>query len=398
LPTTLIRPRTAAIALAAFLLVAFPYLFTWPFFGSFLDEFRTFQATRFAIWMIILMGLNLLTGYSGQITLGHGALVAVGAYVAAICMTQFGMPVVLAVVVAGLVTGAIGFLLGVPALRLTGPYLAIATLAMMIALPQILKLDGIREWTGGVQGIVFDIEDKPRTPGMLEGFVSERQWLYYCCIVPALLMTAIAWSITRSRIGRAFLAVRDTEIGAVHMGINVPLYKMTAFGLSAFYAGIGGGLWVFNEAFMSPDTFEIIMSITMLVVIVLGGVASILGTFFAAIIMTFRNDIVDFLKDTGVLRLPGAVMPGQEQPADTLTGALYGLILVITVITMPRGIAGFLQQINRETPRLVAASVRQRLVSSADRASALTNSAILLARGRRAASADSDDERQDPRR
>ncbi len=395
---TLIRPRTAGIALLAFLLVAFPYLFTWPFFGSFLDEFRTFQVTRFAIWLIILMGLNLLTGYSGQITLGHGALVAVGAYVAGVLITQYGVPVVVAVLAAGLLTGALGFLLGVPALRLTGPYLAIATLAMMLALPQMLKLDGVREWTGGAQGINLDT---PHVPGTLKGLVSDRQWLYYCCLVPALAMTAMAWSITRSRLGRAFLALRDTEIGAQHMGINVPLYKMTAFGLSAFFAGIGGGLFIFTEAFMSPDTFEIILSLTMLVVVVMGGLASIVGTLFAAVIMTFRNEIVDKLASLGILEFPGWVMPGEEQSANTLTGALYGLILVVTIITMPRGIAGFLQQIGRDTPRTVLASVRGFVSSSADRASALTVSARLLRHRRSPApkgSSDAHDETANPRR
>jgi len=338
------------------------------------------------------MGLNLLTGYSGQISLGHGALVAVGAYTAAVLMTEFGVPVYLAVLGAGLLTGSVGFLLGIPALRLTGPYLAIATLAMMLALPQILKLDGVREWTGGVQGVLLET---PRVPGALDDLVSDRQWLYYSCMVPALLMTAIAWSITRSRLGRAFVALRDTEIGAQHMGINVPLYKMTAFGLSALFAGIGGGLFVYTEAFMSPDTFEIILSITMLVVVVLGGLASIVGAVIAAIIMTFRNDLVDFLASLGILEVPGALMPGQEQPPDTLTGALYGLILVITMITMPRGIAGFLRELSRETPREMLASVRRFVPSGIDLSSARTFSGRLFGRGRRATPKehkDSDDE------
>jgi branched-chain amino acid transport system permease protein len=204
-------------------------------------------------------------------------------------------------------------------------------------------------------------------------------------MVPALLMTAIAWSITRSRLGRAFVALRDTEIGAQHMGINVPLYKMTAFGLSALFAGIGGGLFVYTEAFMSPDTFEIILSITMLVVVVLGGLASIVGTVIAAIIMTFRNDLVDFLADRGILEVPGALMPGQEGPSDTLTGALYGLILVMTIITMPRGIAGFLRELSRDTPREMLASVRRFVPSAIDLTSARAIPGQLFGRGRRAA-------------
>ena len=142
-----LRPRLLGLILLLAALAVFPYLYTWPFFGGFLDEFRTFQATRFGLWLIILMGLNLLTGYSGQISLGHAALVSVGAYVTAVLMSEGFMgqdvPIAVGVLAAGLFTGALAFLLGIPALRLSGPYLAIATLAMIIALPQILKLESI---------------------------------------------------------------------------------------------------------------------------------------------------------------------------------------------------------------------------------------------------------------
>lgn len=379
--STLSRPRTVGLALGVFLLVAFPYLYTWPFFDSLLGgtEFRTFQATRFAIWLIVLMGLNLLTGYSGQITLGHGALVAVGAYTAAVLMTEFDVPVPLAVLAAGMLTGSLGFLLGIPALRLTGPYLAIATLAMVLALPQILKLNGVREWTGGVQGILLQT---PRAPGALDDVVSDRQWLYYSCMAPALLMMAMAWSITRSRIGRAFIALKDTEVGAQHTGINVPLYKMTAFGLSAFYAGIGGGLFVFTEAFMSPDTFDVMMSITMMVVVVLGGLTSIVGTVFAAVIMTFRNDIVEFLSNNvHVLEVPGRLSPGREQPPDTLKGTLYGLMLVTTIIFMPRGLAGYLRDLRRTGFQQLLRPVRKLPYRWARRSTHLAVAVHLLARG-----------------
>jgi branched-chain amino acid transport system permease protein len=332
------RPlRVAAIAGAVLLLLAFPYLETWPVFDRFLNTFRTFQAAQFGVWLTILLGLNLLTGYSGQISLGHGAFVGIGAYVAAITMTEFGVPVFVAVPVAGLATGALGFALGMPALRLTGPYLAIATLAMMVAFPQIMKLNGINDWTGGNQGIMLDA---PRVPGLLESLVTDRQWLYYSCMVPALLLLGMAWNLTRSRIGRALRALRDTEIGAEQMGVNVALYKMTAFGLSAFYAGTGGALYVFSATFISPQTFDVTLSITMLVMVVLGGLASIPGTVVAAVIMTFRNELVDGLADFGLLELPGMLVPGQQQSPDMLRGALYGIMLIVTVMLVPRGIVG----------------------------------------------------------
>jgi branched-chain amino acid transport system permease protein len=333
--TMLRRVVPAAIVLAA--VAVFPYLYRLPLFDQVLDPFRTFQATRLAIWLIILLGLNLLTGYTGQISLGHGALVAIGAYAAAILMDEFGVPVAVAVLAAGLLTGAFGFVLGAPALRFSGPYLAIATLAMMLALPQVLKLHGINEWTGGAQGILLSA---PRAPEVVDGFVTDRQWIYFCCVVPAIAMTTLAWNITHGPVGRAFVALRDSEVAAQQMGVNVALYKMLAFGLSAFYAGVGGGLFVFTEAFMSPDTFDVNLSITMLVMVVLGGLASTSGVVVAAVIMTFRNDIVDALASAGVLDLPGALVPGKEQSPDTLRGALYGIALIFTVIFMPRGVAG----------------------------------------------------------
>jgi branched-chain amino acid transport system permease protein len=155
---------------------------------------------------------------------------------------------------------------------------------------------------------------------------------------------------SRAHVGRAFIATRDAEIAAQQMGINVPLYKMIAFALSAFYAGIGGGLFVFTEAFISPDTFDVNLSITMLVVVVLGGLTSIAGTVFAAFVMTFRNDIVDVVASSGVLDLFGAFVPGKEQSPDTLRGALYGTILILTIVFMPRGIAGFVRDLREKRP------------------------------------------------
>ena len=329
---TLLRPRVFFLALALLFLAVFPYLYTLPFFGSFLDPFRTFQAMRFAIWLIVLMGLNLLTGYSGQISLGHGAFVAMGAYIAAILMSEYSVPVFAAVLAAGLMTGVLGFLIGIPALRLSGPYLAIATMAMVIVLPQILKHDLIDDWTGGVMGISLST---PHVPGSLEGRATDYQWLYYTCMVPAVIMTAMAWSITRSRLGRAFVALRDSEVGAQQMGVHIPLYKMTAFGLCALYAGTGGGLFVYTEHYLGPATFDILISLTMLVMIVLGGLASILGTVFAAIIMTMRLDLVDWIA--------GIIPAGDRLGIDTCRGALFGLLLILAIIFTPRGVAGSIE-------------------------------------------------------
>jgi branched-chain amino acid transport system permease protein len=334
------------LILALVLLAVFPYLYTWPFFGSFLEPFRTFQATRFAIWLIILMGLNLLTGYSGQISLGHGAFIAIGAYIAAILMNDYSVPVFAAVLAAGLLAGLIGFLIGIPALRLSGPYLAIATLALVIVLPQILKHHLVEEWTGGTMGISLSTSHVPTS---LEGMATDYQWIYYTCMVPAVIMTAMAWSITRSRFGRALMALRDSKLGAQQMGVDVSLYKMTAFGLCALYAGTGGALYVYTAGYLAPATFEIGISFTMLVMLVLGGLASIAGAIFAAIMMTVRIDFVDFVI--------GIIPFGNKIGIDTSRDALFGALLIWAIIFTPRGIAGSMQERRekREARRIAGA-------------------------------------------
>jgi len=350
--------RVLGLALLGFLIIGFPYFNTmfgfmsgWPLLGWLLDPFRVFQAGRFGVWLVVLMGLNLLTGYNGQISLGYAAFVAVGAYVAAILMTQYGVHVILAVIAAGAFAGIAGFLVGAPALRLSGPYLAIATLALVIALPQVLKHDLVSDWTHASQGINFyEQGTPPLPPGILKDRVDNNQWLYYCAIVPGVIMTILAWNITRSRMGRAFLAVRDTELGAGQMGVNVPLYKMTAFGISSFYAGIGGALFVFTEAVLGPSTFDVMMSMTMLVMVVLGGLGSILGTIFAAAIMAWRSDIVN-----EIVKL---IPRGQEIRIDALRGAIYGGLLVIFIILGPWGLAGSIRRLPKIRDRLVAGKFR----------------------------------------
>jgi branched-chain amino acid transport system permease protein len=155
-------------------------------------------------------------------------------------------------------------------------------------------------------------------------------------MVPAVIMTAMAWSVTRSRVGRAFIALRDSKLGAQQMGIDVSLYRMTAFGLCALYAGTGGALYVYTAGYLGPATFDIGISLTMLVMIVLGGLASILGTIFAAIMMTVRIDFVDFVI--------GMIPFGDRIGIDTSRDALFGLLLILAIIFTPTGVAGSIRE------------------------------------------------------
>lgn len=337
-----LRTRMIGWALLALVLILFPYLHTWPGFSWFLDHLESttginlsvFQVTSLAVWVVILTGLNLLTGYSGQISLGHGALVAVGAYIAAILLDRTATPVAVAVLAGGVGAGAVGFAIGFPSLRLTGPYLAIATLALIVSLPQLLKHDDlidIARFTGGATGI--DLRTA-HAPGTVDGLMDDRQWLYYSTMLPAVIMTVLAWNITRSRIGRAFIALRDSEIGAQQMGVNIAFYKTLAFGLSALYAGVGGGLFVYTQDFASPESFSTFQSITFLVSIVIGGLASILGSVLAAAFFTFQTGVIAQLADY----LPAV---------DRLRWAIYGAVLIVVMILLPTGAAGLVQRLGR---------------------------------------------------
>ena len=239
MPTAFLKRRPFWLLLLALLLVVFPFLHDWPFFSLFLGEFRTFNATMFGVWLLILLGMNLLTGYSGQVSLGHAALVLISAYTTAILSQQYGFPLLGAIVLSGGMTGIIGgVLIGVPAVRLRGPYLAIATFGLMIALPQILKIKSLTQWTNGTYGISGSRVDPP---GFIDGFLDSGEWLYYVALAAAVVMTILFWNMTRSRIGRAFVALRNSEIGAEQMGVDVPRYKALAFGISSLYAGLGEG-------------------------------------------------------------------------------------------------------------------------------------------------------------
>lgn len=322
----LLKPKHLCLFLLASLLLTFPFLHNWPFFSLFLGEFRTFNATMFAVWLLILLGMNLLTGYSGQVSFGHAAMVLISAYMTAVLSQQYGFPLGGAIVLSAAVTAVLGgALVGLPAVRLKGPYLAIATFGLMLALPQILKLQGLTHWTNGALGIRGGHVEPP---GFLVNLLDSRDWLYYVSIATAIFMTILFLNLTRSRTGRAFVALRNSEIGAEQMGVDVPKYKALAFGISSLYAGIGGGLFFAVQGFVSPDSLNFIDSIFFLVVIVIGGLGTILGSIFGALFLTFQAEAI-----SGLAR----VIPG----VNDLRNVLFGGILIIVIILFPRGIAGF---------------------------------------------------------
>ena len=303
------------VALAAGLVV----LAVVPFVTK---NFYIFQITLAIIYAIAILGLNLLTGFNGQFSLGHSAFYAIGAYPAAIMMDGLDLNYVWTLPAAAVVCFIFGFLFGLPALRLEGVYLALATFALAIAIPQMLKSSLVEHWTGGVQGITII---KPDAPFGLP--LSSDQWLYIFTVVVAVVMYVCASNLVKSRTGRALIAIRDHPIAASAMGINVSLYKSLTFGVSALYTGVAGALGAIAISFVAPDSFTFSLAIALFVGLVVGGTGSIPGTFFGGLFVLFVPNIA-------------------EQFSKGLAGAVYGIILLLVIYLMPTGAAGLVRLIS----------------------------------------------------
>ena len=314
------RRRRLVWAGAALLLLALALL---PFL---LKNYRVFQLTLVLIYAIAVLGLNILTGYNGQISLGHGAFYAIGAYVAAILMDRYGSPYWGTLPVAFLVCLALGFLMGFPALRLGGLYLALASLALAVAMPQMLKWKGIEHWTGGVQGIVLSKPDAPFELVLFGAELSPDRWLFVFTLLVAVLMFWLAANLVRGRVGRALVAIRDHPIAASAMGINLPIFKSLAFGISAAYTGVAGALGGIAVAFVAPDSFSAFLSLSLLVGAVVGGLATIWGALFGAAFIQFVPNIADDIS--------------KSAPA-----AIYGICLIGLMYLAPTGVMGILQKV-----------------------------------------------------
>ena len=280
------------------------------------SNYRTFQLTLVLVYAIALLGLNILTGYNGQISLGHGAFYALGAYCAAILMDKLGAPYWATVPAAGAVCLVAGFLFGLPALRLEGLYLALATFALGVAMPQLLKYHHLEKWTGGVQGIVIA---KPDAPFGLP--INPDQWLYFFTLFVTVVMFFLGWNLLRGRVGRALVAIRDQPVAAEAMGVHNALYKSLAFGVSALYTGVAGALGAIAVQFVAPDSFNIFLSIVFLVGIVVGGLASIAGALYGALFIQFVPNIADEISKAA-------------------PWAIFGIFMIGFVYLMPTGVAG----------------------------------------------------------
>jgi branched-chain amino acid transport system permease protein len=303
-------------ARSAGLVVAIAALITLPFV---LSNYQILQATMVLIYAIALLGLNVLTGYGGQLSLGHGAFFGIGAYVSAVLLTHFGAPYWASIPITGLICLIGGILFGLPALRLEGDYLALATFALAVALPQILKSDKISAWTGGVQGVVIDsVTVPPFLP------LNSDQYLYLLCLAIAIAIFTLTWNLLRGRTGRAMVAIRDHPVAAASMGINTAFYKSMTFGVSALFTGVAGTLAALAAQFIAPDSFSFFLSISMIVGVVVGGIATIAGAIFGAAFIQFVPDI-------------------SENISKAAPWAIYGCFLIGFMYLAPNGIVGLLK-------------------------------------------------------
>lgn len=277
---------------------------------AFLPSYHLYILSLAGVWAVAAIGLNLLTGYAGQISIGHAGFVGIGAYVSALLTIKAGLPFWLALPVAGLVSAAIGLGLGLPALRLSGPYLAIATLGFGAAVAQVLvKWEPV---TGGYMGL------RPPRPSLGSWTLQSDVALYYLVFGVLTVMTWMAFNLLHSSIGRAWIALRDSEPAAQAVGISLARYKTLAFAVSAFYAGVAGSLYAHLVGFISPFDFNLTISIFLVSAIVIGGLASVPGSIAGALFLTLVFQMLSGMRD--------------------MRSVLYGLALILVAVFLQGGL------------------------------------------------------------
>jgi branched-chain amino acid transport system permease protein len=295
------------------------------------DTFTTFEFATVGIFVIALMGLNLLTGYSGQISLGNGAFMAIGGYTTALMTHHLGISYWVTIPLAALVAGLFGFLFGFPALRLSGLYLALATFALALALPPIIDIDKLEFFFLGHSGVSLH---PSHPPGFLAGTFSDDQWLYYVIWAIAGVMFVIAWNIIRSSTGRAFMAVRDSETAATASGVSLSYYKTLAFGISAAFSGVAGSLLAIHVAYVNPDVFGLQLSLYLIIGLVIGGVGFEFGPVLGALFVVWLPYLSERVSS---VHIGNFMLPAKPD-------LYFGILLVVVIFFAPSGAMGLIMR------------------------------------------------------
>lgn len=332
---------------------------------NWISDVRAQQLAYVGIFFIAILGLNIVTGYAGQISLGHGAFMAIGGYVTGILITggpgaipgfpegstylnlwpnalEGGLKDIWTIPLAGLVAGIAGLGFGLPALRLSGLYLALATFGIAVATPQVIRhFKGVSGGTSGLQ--LFGSEDLTgatanvvHLPGRTVTF---NEWLYHLSWGTALILLAVAWILLAGRLGRAFRAVRDSEVAAASSGISVARTKTLAFGISAFYAGVAGSLYAIANTFVNPETFRADLSLALVIGAAVAGLGRLGGLLIGAAFVYYLENVsaLDFLPNgvESTLRSPG------------IPDIVYGVVLIGVMLTLPFGVGGLFERLFR---------------------------------------------------
>jgi branched-chain amino acid transport system permease protein len=313
--------RALLLAASVGLVVLLPFL---------VSNYRTYQLAQVAIYTIAVIGVNIVTGYAGQISLGHGAFMLIGAYTTSSLIVHASFPYGAAIPIAGVIAGVAGFLFGFPALRLAGVYLALATLAIATALP------GVAEHFSGLTGGSIGL----RLPSPAPPFgwnVSNNVWIYVMSWAIAGLMFVLSWLILRGRFGRALRAIRDRHTAAVSSGVNLALYKTLAFGVSAAFAGVSGSLLVLSLGYINPSVFPLILSILLLTGAVVGGLGTLPGPVVGGLLIVYLW-VTPFYAN--LRHVPKDAPP-----------VIYGVLTILVMFAVPNGIVGTLRRLARVSRR-----------------------------------------------
>ncbi|OWG13318.1 branched-chain amino acid ABC transporter permease [Delftia sp. K82] len=317
------RTQRIWLAMAGALLLLFPFM---------ASDYWLYLACLVSINVAGATGLNILTGYTGLVSLGQAAFMGLGAYTVAILQARWGTPVLFNLLAGGFVAMLGGIVVGLPSLRVKGLYLAIATIAASFIAHFLfanLKL------TGGTAGLTLQ-------PATVFGVALDTSFRLYWVIVPVtLLMLLGAANLFRTRIGRAFIAIRDRDISAEVLGIPLLRYKLLSFGLSSFYAGVAGGLWAYFFRVVTPESFPLLMSIFFLAAIIVGGMGSILGGILGAVFMTMVPELLKLIVD---------LLPGGSELAVFLSPVrtmVFGLLIIVFLVFEPQGLAEMWRRLRR---------------------------------------------------
>jgi branched-chain amino acid transport system permease protein len=289
------------------------------------DSFQTFQFANVAVFLVAIIGVNLLTGYSGQISLGNGAFMAIGGYTTALMTSRLGVPYVLTIPFGALLAAAAGVMIGIPALRLRGIYLALATFALALSVTPVLN--NFDTFTGGHNGINL----KPAAPPFgLD--LSNEQWLYFLCWGVAAILFVPARLLVRSRTGRAWMAIRDSETAATANGVSIAFYKTLAFAISAFYAGVAGSLQAIVLAYINPDSYSLALSLSLLIGAVAGGLANIWGPVLGGLVVVWLPYLAERASGLHI----GPLSFGGKPDIG------FGVLLLLLMFFAPAGLGGLI--------------------------------------------------------